>query len=59
MPILLLSILWLAAIIITVKSIFERKDMELNTRLLWTILIVVAPGLGLAIYYIFGTERRN
>ena len=59
MLILLLTILWLAAIIYTIKGIFERKDMEQNTQLLWTILIVVAPVLGLIIYYVFGDNRRG
>lgn len=59
MPLILLSILWIAAIIYTVKGIFERKDIEQNTQLLWTILIVVAPVLGLVIYYLLGVERRN
>ena len=59
MPLILLSILWIAAIIYTVKGIFERKDIEQNTQLLWTILIVVAPVLGLVIYYLLGVEGRN
>ena len=59
MPLILLSILWIATILYTVKGIFERKDIEQNTQLLWTILIVVAPVLGLVIYYLLGVERRN
>lgn len=59
MPFILITILWLVAIIYTIKGIFERKDMEQNTQLLWTILIVVAPVLGLVIYYVFGEDRRN
>ena len=59
MPILLLCILWIAALIYTVKNIFEREDMEMNTKLLWTILIVVAPVLGVIIYYVLGDQRRN
>ncbi len=59
MPFILITILWLVAIIYTIKGIFERKDMEQNTQLLWTILIVVAPVLGLVIYYVFGEGRRN
>lgn len=58
MPIILFTILWLAAIIYTIKGIFERKDMERNTQLLWTILIIVAPVIGLIIYYLFGDDRR-
>jgi uncharacterized membrane protein len=56
---LLLLFLWLATIIYTIKTIFERNDMEQNTKLLWTILIVVAPVLGLIIYYVVGDPRRN
>ena len=59
MPVILLTLLWLAAIVYTIKGIFERKDMELNTQLLWTILIVVAPVLGLIIYYVFGNTRSS
>lgn len=59
MQFLLLSILWLAVIIYTIKGIFERYDMEPNTKLLWTILIIVAPVFGLIIYYVFGDNRRN
>jgi hypothetical protein len=56
---IVLSILWLAVIVFTIKAIFEREDMEQNTRLLWTILIVVAPFIGLIIYYVFGDNRRR
>ncbi|MBI2273928.1 MAG: hypothetical protein EPO58_09225 [Chitinophagaceae bacterium] len=59
MQVLLISILWLALIIYTIKGIFERRELERNTQLLWTILIVVAPVFGLLIYYIFGTERKD
>jgi hypothetical protein len=59
MGVFLIGILWVAALIYTVKNIFERDDMEMNTKLLWTILIVVAPVLGLIIYYVVGDQRRN
>lgn len=55
----LLSIIWLAIIIYTIRGIFDRNDMDRNTQLLWTILIVVAPVFGLIIYYIFGDRKRN
>lgn len=59
MQALLLSIIWLAIIIYTIRGIFDRDDMDRNTQLLWTILIVVAPVFGLIIYYIFGDRKRN
>jgi len=55
----LLSVLWLAIIIYTIRGIFDRDDMDRNTQLLWTILIVVAPVFGLIIYYIFGDRKRS
>ncbi len=55
----LLSVLWLAIIIYTIRGIFDRDDMDRNTQLLWTILIVVAPVFGLIIYYIFGHRKRS
>lgn len=59
MFIVLIGILWLLAIVFTIKNIFERDDIEQNTKLLWTILIVIAPVLGLCIYYLVGVERRS
>jgi len=57
MPFILIFALWLAAIVLTIKRIFERADLEQNTKLLWTILLVVAPFLGLIIYYLIGEKR--
>jgi hypothetical protein len=59
MPVILVLILWLLLILYTIKNIFEREDLEQNTRLLWTILIVVAPVLGLIIYYVFGDNNNR
>lgn len=59
MQITLMLVLWLALVIYTVKGIFERADMEQNTKLLWTILILVAPVFGLVIYYVFGEQGRK
>jgi heme A synthase len=59
MQIVLISLLWIAAIIYTIKNIFERGDLEQNTKLLWTILIIVAPVVGMIIYYVFGDRRSN
>lgn len=55
----LIFALWIAAIVLTIKRIFERPDLEQNTRLLWTILIVVAPVLGMIVYYLVGEKRNN
>lgn len=59
MPFVLMTILWFAAVIYTVRAIFEREDLERNTQLLWTILIVLAPVVGLVIYYLYGEQGRR
>jgi hypothetical protein len=59
MFVIIIGILWLAAILYTIKDVFERTDMDRNTQLLWAILIVVAPFLGMAIYYVFGDGKRR
>jgi hypothetical protein len=55
----LLGIIWLVAIALTIRNIFERNDLETNTKLLWTILILVVPYAGVAIYYLFGDRRAH
>jgi divalent metal cation (Fe/Co/Zn/Cd) transporter len=57
MAVFLIFILWIIAIVLTIKRIFERADVEQNTKLLWAILIVVAPMLGMIIYYLVGEKR--
>jgi hypothetical protein len=53
----LLGIIWIVAIAMTIRNIFERDDLETNTKLLWTILILIVPYVGVAIYYLFGDRR--
>ncbi len=53
----ILSLLWIAALVYTIKGIFERNDLSQNARLLWILIILVAPVLGMIIYYIFGNGR--
>lgn len=59
MQLSLLLILWVVLVIYTVRSIFERTDLEQNTKILWTILILLAPVFGLVIYYFFGEQNRK
>ena len=55
----LIGLLFLAAAIITIIKLWQRNDVEDNTKLLWTILIVITPLLGLLCYYFFGKQNRT
>jgi Phospholipase_D-nuclease N-terminal len=55
----LIALLFLAAAIITVIKLWQRTDVEDNTKLLWTILIVVAPFVGMLCYYLFGRRQSS
>ncbi len=55
----LIALLILAAIIVTVVNLWQRNDVEDNTKLLWTILIVVAPIIGMLCYYLFGKQQSR
>lgn len=59
MPAIILVVLWLAAVLYTIRDIFERTDLERNTQLLWTILVLIAPFLGMVIYYVAEDEKRR
>ncbi|MES2776638.1 MAG: PLDc N-terminal domain-containing protein [Bacteroidota bacterium] len=52
----LVGVAFLTLIIYTAVKLWERTDIEDNTKLLWTILIVVAPVIGLICYYVFGRQ---
>jgi len=56
--IFLLGLLFMVACIMTVVRLWQRTDIEDNTKLLWTIFIVIAPFLGLLLYYLFGQQNR-
>ncbi len=55
----LIALLFLAAAIITVINLWQRTDVEDNTKLLWTTLIVVAPFIGMLRYYLFGRRQSS
>ncbi len=55
----LLSLLWIVALVYTIKGIFERNDLDQTSRLLWTLIILVAPVLGMLVYYVFGNRNRR
>ena len=53
---LLAGLAWIIILIYTILRIFNRNDIEMNTKLLWIIIIIVAPVVGIIIYYLFGEK---
>lgn len=56
------ALVYLVAIIRTIILVIRREDLSGSTKLLWIILIAVAPLLGMLIYYFAGhriTDARS
>ncbi len=45
-----LGLIWLVLAIVIIIQVFKRIDLEINTKLLWTFLILFIPYVGLFIY---------
>ncbi len=50
------GILGLIVLILEILAIIEifRSSMDITTKLLWTLLILIVPVIGLLIYFFFG-----
>jgi hypothetical protein len=50
---------WLLTVIFTLIYIHRRKDFSKVVKLLWTLIIILAPLLGLIAYFIWATGKRS
>jgi hypothetical protein len=48
-----------AIIIKTIIDVLNRKDLDLTPRLLWTLIILVAPLIGLLLYNFIGKQNSH
>ena len=55
--ILLIGLLWLAVVIYVFAQIFKRDDLSFMSKVLWILVILSFPVLGLIIYFLLG--RRS
>ena len=46
-------------LIVTGISILKRVDISLSSRLLWIIILLIAPIIGLVLYNFFGRPTAN
>lgn len=51
------GILWIVLIVYTLMDLL-RSNKPTNTKLLWLIVILIAPVLGAIIYYFLGRTNR-
>lgn len=52
------SIVWAVIVIITVVQIFRRTDFSDTAKRVWAAVIVIAPVIGLLIYYFTATPKK-
>ncbi len=53
----ILGLFWLLLLIYTLWDLFNRS-LPINTKLLWLIVILIAPVLGSLIYLLWGRQGR-
>ncbi len=58
MIIILAAILWLALILTALYHISRNTSMMFPVKILWFIIILLAPFLGSIIYLIWGKNRK-
>ena len=56
---LIIVALWLLTIIIVFVTLFKRKDIPMPVKMVWAIIIFVAPVIGLIVYIIVGLQIRK
>ena len=56
---LIIVALWLLTIIIVFVTLFKRKDIPMPVKIVWAIIIFVAPVIGLIVYIIVGLQKRK
>ena len=56
--IIITAILWLALILIALYHISRNGQMSFSVKVLWFIIIILAPFLGSIIYLIWGKNKK-
>ena len=50
--------IWLLILVITLIVIYKRRDMRKPEKIFWTVVILMAPVLGLVCFLIWGKKRQ-
>ncbi|HYK77728.1 MAG TPA: PLDc N-terminal domain-containing protein [Daejeonella sp.] len=51
------GVLWLILIVIALFDLFQNNTLKTNTKLLWIIVILIAPVFGSLIYLFWGKHQ--
>jgi hypothetical protein len=57
--IILIFFLYLYLLITTVMSIMKNDSFETNTKLLWILILILAPFLGILLYHLVGKNMAR
>ena len=52
------GVIWFILLVITLMDLF-KSTQPLNTKLLWLIVILLAPVLGCLVYLLWGRHQRT
>lgn len=52
-----IGVIWLILIVIALLDLF-KSNLPTNTKLLWLIVILIAPGVGSLIYLLWGKYQK-
>ena len=55
---LLCSIAWAIIVVISVINLFKRTDLTETVKRVWAVIIVLAPVIGLLVYYFKATPKK-
>jgi hypothetical protein len=54
----ILALAWVAFFIFTIIDIFSGRFKEQSNRILWLLLVVFIPGLGVLLYWAWGRTTK-
>ena len=57
--VILLVILWLVVLFTSIKGLIARPDISLGAKIIWAIVISLAPVMGLILYVIVGRRAKK
>ncbi|WP_026897257.1 PLDc N-terminal domain-containing protein [Daejeonella oryzae] len=53
----IMGLIWFILVVVALLDLFKR-NLPTNTKLLWLIIILIAPVLGSIIYLLWGKNQR-
>ena len=56
---LILVGIWLITLIIVLVTLFRRKDIASLIKIMWALIIFIAPVIGLIFYLMLGLHKRK